>query len=175
MPTSTVDVSQNGNLKSVDTLFTVAEIEECDFSRLLIDRPRPLNMERKRSFDERSLSELSIGVSPRLSSRNPENSSRYVDHLESMFSPGRRSGFNTPRSMYGFEPHPMVAEAWEALRRSLVFFRGQPVGTIAALDNSEEELNYDQVKTPYISDSPPAPHFFRVTSVLLSRAMHLCL
>jgi hypothetical protein len=40
-----------------------------------------------------------------------------------------------------------VAEAWEALRRSLVYFRGEPVGTIAALDNSEEQVNYDQVKT----------------------------
>ena len=40
----------------------------------------------------------------------------------------------------------MIAEAWETLRRSLVYFRGQPVGTIAALDSSEEKLNYDQVK-----------------------------
>ncbi|KAG0453464.1 hypothetical protein HPP92_024768 [Vanilla planifolia] len=45
-----------------------------------------------------------------------------------------------------FEPHPMVAEAWDALRRSLVYFRGQPLGTIAAVDHaSEEVLNYDQV------------------------------
>jgi hypothetical protein len=62
-------------------------------------------------------------------------------------SPGRRSGFNTPLSQFGFETHPTVAEAWEALRRSLVYFRGEPVGTIAALDNSEEQVNYDQVKT----------------------------
>jgi hypothetical protein len=41
-----------------------------------------------------------------------------------------------------------VAEAWDALRRSLVVFRGQPVGTIAALDNTGEQLNYDQVKAP---------------------------
>lgn len=40
----------------------------------------------------------------------------------------------------------MVADAWEALTRSIVYFRGQPVGTIAAYDHaSEEVLNYDQV------------------------------
>lgn len=49
----------------------------------------------------------------------------------------------TPTS--GFEPHPLMSEAWDALRRSIVSFRGQPVGTIAALDHSTEELNYDQV------------------------------
>jgi hypothetical protein len=39
-----------------------------------------------------------------------------------------------------------VNEAWEALRKSVVYFRGQPVGTIAATDHaSEEVLNYDQV------------------------------
>ncbi|KAL4360436.1 hypothetical protein GQ457_04G000330 [Hibiscus cannabinus] len=47
----------------------------------------------------------------------------------------------------------MVAEAWEALRRSLVYFRGQPVGTIAALDNTEENLNYDQV---FVRDFVPS-------------------
>ena len=56
-----------------------------------------------------------------------------------------------------FEPHPMFAEAWEGLRRSLVFFRGKPVGTIAALDNSDEELNYDQVMALY----PSYPMFDR--------------
>jgi hypothetical protein len=59
---------------------------------------------------------------------------------------GRRSGFNTPRSC-GFESHPMVVDAWESLRRTLVYFRSQPVGTIAALDHSVEELNYDQVNS----------------------------
>ena len=44
----------------------------------------------------------------------------------------------------------MVGEAWEALRRSLVHFRGNPVGTIAALDHSSEELNYDQVKFGFV-------------------------
>lgn len=93
----------------------------------LLDRPR-LNIERKRSFDERSFSEMGI--------------------FDSVNSPSGRSGWETPASSSrnSFEPHPMVAEAWDALRRSLVYFRGQPVGTIAAYDHaSEEVLNYDQV------------------------------
>lgn len=137
-------VEQNGNANG-DVLHSVFEIDDGDFSRLL-DRPgRPLNVkgDRQRSFDERSFSDLSIGFSPRHNLRTIDNHFRMVDHLEPVYSPGRRSGFSTPRSQY--EPHPMIGEAWEALRRSLVHFRGQPVGTIAALDNSEEELNYDQV------------------------------
>lgn len=138
------DVSQNGSVRSMDTLCSVAEIEECDLSRLL-DKPRPLNMERQRSFGE-----LSIGLSPHHSIRNVDNNSfRFMDHSDVVFSPGRRSGFNTPRSQNGFETHPMVAEAWETLRRALVYFRGEPVGTIAALDNSDEKLNYDQVNPPF--------------------------
>lgn len=143
------DVSQNGSLKSVDAHHALAEIEDLDFSRSLDKPPRPLNMERQRSCDERSLNEL-FGVtllSPRPSSR-AESNFRLIDHLDGLYSPGRRSGFNTPRSQYGFETHPAVAEAWDALRRSLVVFRGQPVGTIAALDNTDEQLNYDQVKAP---------------------------
>ncbi|KAH0981095.1 hypothetical protein GBA52_008272 [Prunus armeniaca] len=146
------DMSQNGNIRHVDALCSVAEIEEIDFSKLL-DRPSFLNMERKRSFDERSLSELSVALSPRHSSRNADNSSRFFDHPEYVFSPSRTSFIGTPRSLTGFEPHPMVAEAWETLRRSLVFFRGQPVGTIAATDTSEEKLNYDQV---FVRDFVPS-------------------
>lgn len=119
-----------------------SELHDSDLSRLA-DRPRPLNMERQRSFDERSLTELSIGFS----SRNTSTPIHQDHLLDNTFSPGpaRRSGFNTPTSNQTFDPHPIVAEAWEALRRSLVYFRGQPVGTIAALDNSEADLNYDQV------------------------------
>ena len=151
MSTLSVDVTQNGSVKSMESLCSVAEIEERDFSRLLERPPRPLNTERHRSCDERSLSELSIGLSPHHSFRNADNSFRLMDHLDVVFtlSPGRRSGFNTPRSQNGFETHPMVDNAWEALRRSLVYFRGLPVGTIAALDSSEENLNYDQVNPQF--------------------------
>lgn len=146
-------LAQNGTIKNIDSSSTVAETEDIDFSKLS-ERPRPLTMERQRSYDERSfLSELSVGMSPRLSIRNIDSYSRNIDHLDTVFSPCRRSGFNTPRSAMDFEPHPMFAEAWEGLRRSLVFFRGKPVGTIAALDNSDEELNYDQV---FVRDFVPS-------------------
>ncbi|CAN1293818.1 Alkaline/neutral invertase CINV2 [Linum perenne] len=119
-------------LRNVSSTCSIPEMDDFDLARLL-DKPR-LNIERKRSFDERSLSELSIGLG------------RGLDNHET-YSPGGRSGFDTPASSTrnSFEPHPMVADAWEALRRSIVNFRGQPVGTIAAVDHaSEEVLNYDQ-------------------------------
>ncbi|XP_057510409.1 probable alkaline/neutral invertase B isoform X1 [Actinidia eriantha] len=157
MSTLSVDVTQNGSVKSMESICSAAEIEESDFLRLLERPPRPLNIERHRSCDERSLSELSIGLSPYPAFRNADNSSRFMDHLDVVFtlSPGQRSGFNTPRSQNGLETqtHPMVADAWEALRRSLVYFRGLPVGTIAALDSSEENLNYDQV---FVRDFVPS-------------------
>ncbi|XWS39458.1 hypothetical protein CRYUN_Cryun18bG0055900 [Craigia yunnanensis] len=53
----------------------------------------------------------------------------------------------------------MVAEAWEVLKRSLVYFCGQPVGTIIALDNFEENLNYDQV---FVRDFVPGGLVFLI-------------
>ncbi|GJV02077.1 probable alkaline/neutral invertase B [Tanacetum coccineum] len=46
---------------------------------------------------------------------------------------------------YGLDTGPMYDEAWESLRKTVVQFRGRPVGTIAALDVYDEKLNYDQV------------------------------
>ncbi|XP_010477524.1 PREDICTED: probable alkaline/neutral invertase D [Camelina sativa] len=120
-------------MEAVNSSSSISELD--DISRLL-DRPR-LNIERKRSFDERSFSEMGI--------------------FEPVNSPGDRSRCETPASSSSrnsFEPHPMLAEAWDALRRSLVYFRGQPVGTIAAYDHaSEEVLNYDQV---FVRDFVPS-------------------
>jgi hypothetical protein len=124
----------HGGIRKIGSHASIAEMDDFDLTRLL-DKPR-LNIERQRSFDERSLSELSVGFA-RAGLDNYDN-----------YSPGGRSGFNTPASSArnSFEPHPMVADAWESLRKSLVHFRGQPVGTIAAVDHqSEEVLNYDQV------------------------------
>ncbi|KAH0460320.1 hypothetical protein IEQ34_010983 [Dendrobium chrysotoxum] len=126
------------------------EADDLDLSRLL-DKPR-LIIERKRSLDERSISEISIA-----------GNFRNVESYENMFSPmatGGRSGWNTPASStpHALEPHPMVNEAWDALRRSLVYFRGLPVGTMAAVDNqSEEVLNYDQV---FVRDFVPSAMAF---------------
>lgn len=129
-----MDGTKEYGLRKVSSHCSISEMDDYDLSKLL-DRPR-INIERKRSFDERSLSELSIGLA------------KGLDNFEGAYSPGGRSGFSTPGSTArnSFEPHPMVADAWEALRRSMVYFRGQPVGTIAAYDHaSEEVLNYDQV------------------------------
>ncbi|CAN8235377.1 unnamed protein product [Cochlearia groenlandica] len=53
-----------------------------------------------------------------------------------------------------FVHNPMVTQAWEALRRSQVYFREQPVGTVAAYDHvSEEVLNYDRV---FVRDFVPS-------------------
>ncbi|XP_019157861.1 PREDICTED: probable alkaline/neutral invertase D [Ipomoea nil] len=128
-------------LKNLSTQCSISEADDYDLSKLL-DKPR-LNIERKRSFDERSLSELSIGLA------------RGLDSYEPAYSPGR-SVLDTPNSWSrnSFEPHPIVAEAWDALRRSIVLYRGQPVGTIAAVDHaSEEVLNYDQV---FVRDFVPS-------------------
>lgn len=135
-------MAQNEGVSTSNAIF---EIIDDDFSRFS-DIPKPIITERKRSFDEKSFSELSITMSPRPFYRNTENSSRVFEPVDSIYSSGGRSGFDTPRSEAGFETHPIVSEAWEALRRSIVYFRNEPVGTIAAIDNGEEKLNYDQVK-----------------------------
>nr|QNM38197.1 neutral invertase [Lycium barbarum] len=135
MSTPSMDVYQNGN----DSCSSMAELEDIDFLR-----PRNLNMERKGSLGERSFSEAQIGFSPYPPSRA---------EFDVVHSPAKWSGFTTPRSPFASDPHPMIAEAWEALRRSLVHFRGRPVGTIAALDSSDEKLNYDQV---FVRDFVPS-------------------
>ncbi|CAL9062657.1 unnamed protein product [Musa banksii] len=141
------------------------EIDDLSLSRLL-NKPK-LNIERQRSFDERSLSELSINV-------------RALEGYDSIYSPaGYRSGFDTPSTARNsFEPHPMVAEAWDSLRRSLVHFRGQPVGTIAANDHgSEEILNYDQVV--FVRDFVPSALAFlmngepEIVKNFLLKTLHL--
>ncbi|KAJ0946590.1 putative beta-fructofuranosidase [Helianthus annuus] len=74
--------------------------------------------------------------------------------FENVCSPSKRSSFNSCNAQYGLEPHLMFVEAWDALRKTMVYFRGQPVGTIAALDNnSDEKLNYDQV---FVRDFVPS-------------------
>lgn len=135
--------SREPGLRKIASYVSMAD-DDMDLTSLL-DRPPRLTIERQRSFNERSLSEQSL------------LNMRTVDSYESLHSPRTgRSGPNTPMSEArgAFEPFPMVAEAWEALRRSLVNFRGQPVGTIAAYDHaSEEVLNYDQV---FVRDFVPS-------------------
>lgn len=146
------EIPQETSMKTAEPLYTLNDNGTFDFSKLL-EKPRPLNIERQRSFDERSLSELSA-MSPHLHSRNADT------HFEGMFSPCRRSVSDTPRSIHAsFEPHPTIADAWDTLRRSLVYFRGKPVGTIAAMDHSEELLNYNQV---FVRDFIPSALAFLI-------------
>ncbi|MER3588461.1 MAG: alkaline invertase, partial [Mastigocladus sp. ERB_26_1] len=35
-------------------------------------------------------------------------------------------------------------EAWEVLEKSIMYYKGRPVGTIAAIDSTVDALNYDQ-------------------------------
>ncbi|KAJ4790299.1 Neutral/alkaline invertase [Rhynchospora pubera] len=133
-----------GGMRREPSYASMVEQDDFDLSRLL-DKPK-LNIERQRSFDDRSMSEFSIGGNLKVG----------MDGYDPVYSPGIRSGFDTPLSSVrnSFDPHPIVAEAWEALRRSVVYFKGQPVGTIAAYDHaSEEVLNYDQV---FVRDFVPS-------------------
>lgn len=89
---------------------------------------------------------------------------RSFDLMESLGSPRSNSCFNT---------HPMFGEAWNALRRSLVYFRGQAVGTVAARDHSSEELNYNQVKYYYsLNSSVMHTHKFLIACYLSSKRLH---
>jgi len=142
---------------------------------LMETRPRTLNLER-RSKEEKTLSDLTISVS------HPRGleTVRSSDRLEAMSSPSMsiRSGMGTPRSSCHtpFAPHPMVADAWENLRKSLVYFRGKPVGTIAALDSTEDTLNYNQV---FVRDFVPSALAFlmngepEIVKNFLVKTLHL--
>jgi hypothetical protein len=127
-----------------------------DFRKLLELRTRPIPIPIapiRTTLDERSLSEI---ISSGLASPRPPRTLESVkssECLEGLLSPSIRSSAGTPRDHPSFEPHPMIADAWEALRRSLVYFRAKPVGTIAAMDPSEESLNYNQV---FVRDFVPS-------------------
>jgi hypothetical protein len=51
----------------------------------------------------------------------------------------------------------LVKEAWELLEKSMVYFRGRPVGTVAARDPYVESLNYDQC---FVRDFVPCALLF---------------
>ncbi|CAM8998727.1 unnamed protein product [Rhodiola kirilowii] len=161
----------NGTLKPNETVSAAVELDASDILRLLDRPPRPIVTERGRSFEERSHTDVS-------SRSNGECLSRIVDHFggTTFNSPSRRSTLNSPTPHSWHEPHSMTAEGWEALRRSLVYYRGQPVGTIAALDHSSEELNYDQV---FVRDFVPSALAFlmngepEIVKNFLLKTLHL--
>lgn len=43
--------------------------------------------------------------------------------------------------------HNIFKSAWNELQASVVTFKGEPVGTVAARDSDNDALNYDQVFT----------------------------
>ncbi|MCU0534263.1 MAG: glycoside hydrolase 100 family protein [Hydrococcus sp. Prado102] len=47
----------------------------------------------------------------------------------------------------------LIKEAWERLEKSIIYYRGQPVGTIAANDSEVAAVNYDQC---FIRDFVPS-------------------
>eukprot|EP00249_Psilotum_nudum_P031547 c45794_g1_i1 orf=2-394(-) len=101
-------------------------VDNAAFNCMLVHevKPRPVNTSRESElFDEKHLSDLaSAGMSPRHHPR-PLETVKSSDCLEALLSPSMRSSCGTPRSARpSFEPHPMVADAWENLRRSLVYF-----------------------------------------------------
>nr|CAB3448695.1 unnamed protein product [Digitaria exilis] len=74
---------------------------------------------------------------------------RLLQTLEVSKSPGGGSQCSlheeTPTDTNASHRHAIADAAWEALKRSIVYFRGQPIGTVAAIDKSQgAALNYDQ-------------------------------
>ncbi|MBA0652755.1 hypothetical protein Goklo_019985 [Gossypium klotzschianum] len=61
--------------------------------------------------------------------------------LNSILSAIRSNGFLEGRAENG----AMVEEAWETLQKSYVYYKGKPVGTLAAMDPTAEALNYNQL------------------------------
>jgi hypothetical protein len=75
---------------------------------------------------------------------------RLLQTLDVSKSPGGGSQCSlheeTPADANASHKHATADAAWEALKRSIVYFRGQPIGTVAAIDKSQgAALNYDQV------------------------------
>ncbi|RAL49320.1 hypothetical protein DM860_012753 [Cuscuta australis] len=131
------EVNPNGSLKEMEGILSMEELEEFDFLKFS-EKPRNVNIERRSSWDERTLL-----TSPSA----PLDSIFFLDG--GVVSEKKSS----PKSPFGDSPPPLVAEAWDHLKQSLVYFRGKPVGTIAALDCSDEKLNYDQV---FVRDFVPS-------------------
>lgn len=77
----------------------------------------------------------------------------------------------------------LLKDAWKKLDESIITYKGEPVGTLAAVDSSMDSLNYDQVFTRDFAVSAFAflmndrteivKNFLRETGNLQSREKHL--
>ncbi|XP_072986560.1 probable alkaline/neutral invertase B [Typha latifolia] len=161
MPSGTTESSQGHNTQTTE--LPLVEIEEDELSKhedkpMLLsidlveeddslkfeDGPRSFNIERNLSLEVKTLSKMALAsASPRMLRRPLKL--RIMEHSENISSPHRGSCLNTPSMSNSSEISSIFKEAWEALKHSLVYFQHHPVGTIAALDHSEEALNYNQV------------------------------
>ncbi|ONK73405.1 uncharacterized protein A4U43_C04F31160 [Asparagus officinalis] len=134
MPSINVDSIQGDDTEASDMLSMESDL----FSKLR----EKSKLERHLTCEERSFHGLHTDSPP---PRAPLKKLQPLRIEEESVSSGKNSCANTPKEINISESNPMVMEAWAALRQSLVYFGGQPVGTIAALDTSEAALNYDQV------------------------------
>ncbi|MEL6494985.1 MAG: glycoside hydrolase 100 family protein [Cyanobacteria bacterium J06623_7] len=57
------------------------------------------------------------------------------------------------------QSYVVAAEAWQALESSIIYYRGNPIGTLAACDYSSPSLNYDQC---FVRDFVPAALIFLI-------------
>lgn len=146
MTTPSADVTLTEFVNNVETPCTVSELDEFDFSKFP-QQPRLLKKEGDRlgsrlSLDKISFSDLKC-FSYQMSSETDSTSK--LPHSDALPSSTVKSDSDTTSSAEGHETSPMISEAWEALKRAKLHFRGKAIGTIAAMDSSEEKLNYDQV------------------------------
>ncbi|WOG84740.1 hypothetical protein DCAR_0103924 [Daucus carota subsp. sativus] len=154
MTTPSADVTLTEFVNNVETPCTVSELDEFDFSKFP-QQPRLLKKEGDRlgsrlSLDKISFSDLKC-FSYQMSSETDSTSK--LPHSDALPSSTVKSDSDTTSSAEGHETSPMISEAWEALKRAKLHFRGKAIGTIAAMDSSEEKLNYDQV---FVRDFVPS-------------------
>ncbi|KAK1369421.1 Alkaline/neutral invertase [Heracleum sosnowskyi] len=154
MPTHSVDVTPSESVEDPETSCIVPKTE-FDISKLP-ERPIHLStdrdMVRAHSLSAAAFADLGC-LSPQMSSRTGNISK--LDHSDGGLPPVpvNMSDPDTTSSAVGHETSPMMSEAWEALKRAKLHFRGEAVGTLAAMDSSEEKLNYDQV---FVRDFVPS-------------------
>ncbi|CAI0544231.1 unnamed protein product [Linum tenue] len=84
----------------------------------------------------------------------PENGNVVVGGNGALMDGNGTATTNTDGQPKGSSSNPIEDEAWDLLRASVVYYCGNPIGTIAANDpNSSTVLNYDQV---FIRDFIPS-------------------
>lgn len=74
---------------------------------------------------------------PRVLLQSPSVGTSLIEYLD----PWKKG---SPKAKSAGSP-AMVDEAWKRLKKSYVYFKGKPVGTLAAMDPTAETLNYNKV------------------------------